>query len=698
MRFSPEKREGVKAWVVKRLEDISDADSDVLGDYVLALLTSDEPDEKIMTSCLENLDDFLKENTKQFVADVFAKYGSQSKAKKSSLPPKPNLPNPKKTNPTAQAVRGGRGGRLGANNGPILAGRKRTLAEQETSSVNQPHQVSDRPTKTAKSRHRGKKSRQQNVKIEPGLAWAQTGMPIQGFQAGFPTFDPNDPTAPMRMFASFQQMMQILGMGGTQERCLEYDTKGFCSYGNACPFKHGEDTTGYPMESPMDRFERARAQELKLDVRERRANMSGLSQRFDTYYTTLGVALIPPFISEEEIREFFSQFGKVAEVKMQRRTFRCSVRFEDHDSAQRAYDSPKKLIDDSSIRTYWYDHGKENRMVHAGTGSYASRNGGEDDEETKIDIETFSQQQLIAQQAFEERMAKVKENQEARRQLKVQQQELLAKHEAEMKSLRVKLAKAEAKRNRLNGDLGTTRDGEESSAQSALDTKSLQKEKVQKALREQLTLLEAEARLLGIDPDAPVTSAADTSYGAYYSHARGGYRGRGSYRGRGRGGVYMLRSHGSGSVLRLDNRPRRVAITFPEGTVLDAEKDETLRHHLFSISPFQGIDQDPDKPQGRSVIVTYAERFQAEMLIDKGRNIPGIGDVEMRWVAGPVPAQQTNNGISKLDGHGDDGDAHMTDDTESRDVAAVRRDRTEDQHLVEIDYDVASEDEYDGIA
>ncbi|KLJ11016.1 hypothetical protein EMPG_13695 [Blastomyces silverae] len=62
MQFTEEQAAEVKGWVVKRLEDISDADSDVLADYVLALIRSDAPDEDIRKASVENLEDFLKES------------------------------------------------------------------------------------------------------------------------------------------------------------------------------------------------------------------------------------------------------------------------------------------------------------------------------------------------------------------------------------------------------------------------------------------------------------------------------------------------------------------------------------------------------------------------------------------------------------------------------------------------------------
>lgn len=39
----------------------SDADSDVLADYVLALVRSEDSDEQVKVNCLENLEDFLRD-------------------------------------------------------------------------------------------------------------------------------------------------------------------------------------------------------------------------------------------------------------------------------------------------------------------------------------------------------------------------------------------------------------------------------------------------------------------------------------------------------------------------------------------------------------------------------------------------------------------------------------------------------------
>jgi hypothetical protein len=83
-----EEAKELKTWVIKKLEDMcvfplafavffsaetkiheltvmktwsSDADSDVLADYVLALIRADTPEPELRTNAIENLEDFLKE-------------------------------------------------------------------------------------------------------------------------------------------------------------------------------------------------------------------------------------------------------------------------------------------------------------------------------------------------------------------------------------------------------------------------------------------------------------------------------------------------------------------------------------------------------------------------------------------------------------------------------------------------------------
>ncbi|KAF3203581.1 hypothetical protein TWF192_008383 [Orbilia oligospora] len=68
----------LKKWVVTRLENISDADSDVLADYVLALLRHEQSEAEVRQMCIDQLDDFLREHTTPFVDQLFAALRSKS--------------------------------------------------------------------------------------------------------------------------------------------------------------------------------------------------------------------------------------------------------------------------------------------------------------------------------------------------------------------------------------------------------------------------------------------------------------------------------------------------------------------------------------------------------------------------------------------------------------------------------------------
>ncbi|KAK6507482.1 hypothetical protein TWF481_005913 [Arthrobotrys musiformis] len=68
----------LKKWVVTRLENISDADSDVLADYVLALLRHEQSEAEVRQMCIDQLDDFLRDHTTPFVDQLFAALRSKS--------------------------------------------------------------------------------------------------------------------------------------------------------------------------------------------------------------------------------------------------------------------------------------------------------------------------------------------------------------------------------------------------------------------------------------------------------------------------------------------------------------------------------------------------------------------------------------------------------------------------------------------
>ncbi|CAI2169616.1 3033_t:CDS:2 [Funneliformis geosporum] len=67
----------LKKYLSHHLEPICDADPKVLADYVIALLKHDKPDQDLKQLCIDQLDDFLRGETRPFVEKLFDALGSQ---------------------------------------------------------------------------------------------------------------------------------------------------------------------------------------------------------------------------------------------------------------------------------------------------------------------------------------------------------------------------------------------------------------------------------------------------------------------------------------------------------------------------------------------------------------------------------------------------------------------------------------------
>ena len=258
----------LKSWIVHRLEDISDADSDVLADYVLALLRHEQGADEVRRLCVEQLDDFLREHTEEFVGDVFAVVGNrgfvegekEKKVEKQQQqqqeevveeaveeaavedvgtrgvkrayeaqgagnsrgggggysPARGNKAPRRGMAPSAAGRWGGRGGGAGAGGGMYSRGPDPTFV--------QPAIV---PSPLALPQ----------FAMPMSMPWAVPGGgdPISAFLAaaawgGFPQVVPGGKPG--------EEKKVVKKVG---ERCKDYDEKGFCMKGDMCPYEHGMD-------------------------------------------------------------------------------------------------------------------------------------------------------------------------------------------------------------------------------------------------------------------------------------------------------------------------------------------------------------------------------------------------------------------------------------------------------------------------
>ncbi|KAH8653935.1 hypothetical protein BGZ60DRAFT_158270 [Tricladium varicosporioides] len=283
MLFPEEDAPELKKWIVKRLENTSDADADVLADYVLALLRHDGDVEAVRALCMNEIPDFLKEDSVRFINDLF-----EAILYRSYIPgaaPPQRRPSASFAPPSGPSMHtyGNLGMGLpvasGAPTGPAQqqnGSRKRSYNDRGEGDV-QMQGVGEfggraykQPRRGGSYGDRGGFNNRGGYAVGRGLPPPMNqGPPSQGGflphggmpspPPGMPNFDPNNPMAAMLA-------MQAMGfpvpglpqfppanspgqppMGQQKkQRCWDYDQKGFCARGNACNFEHGENSIFVP--------------------------------------------------------------------------------------------------------------------------------------------------------------------------------------------------------------------------------------------------------------------------------------------------------------------------------------------------------------------------------------------------------------------------------------------------------------------
>lgn len=432
------------------------------------------------------------------------------------------------------------------------------------------------------------------------------GMPIPPTPPpGFPPFNPNDPMGSLlAMQTMFPQISRPKSFNGplppkVNQRCKDYDVKGFCVLGSACPYDHGNDLVVAPGKAEeydpsstlissyrptnghsgrgnatrnrgFDRGARGRNDQGTFQFRrDSRATFSDPKPNFDKSITTIVIEHIPEEnFDEEAVRNFFSQYGTIKDVTMRPYKRLALVQYSDYAAARRAYDSPQVIFDNRFVKVYWYKPSEDSKANGNPVRQPSTPQQPTTFPDTHAEQANMLTQQAEAQKNYEAKAKARKDMEEAKTALLKKQEEVAKKHDTERAELLAKIAAKEGEKFNVDAPKTTTN-----------GTKAAQDDKVNRALREQLAKLEAEAKSLGIDPNAP----PDEPYASYSSYrgrggsmrfptrGRGGFRGAASYRGG------WAPSRGGSSVKRLDNRPKRVAVSGVEWT---PEKDEYLREHL----------------------------------------------------------------------------------------------------------------------
>ncbi|KAK4146733.1 uncharacterized protein C8A04DRAFT_25301 [Dichotomopilus funicola] len=285
MLFPEEHSAHLKQWIVKRLENTSDADPDVLADYVLALLRHDGDINDVRKLCESEIPDFLKEDSPVFVNDVF-----DAIAHRSYLPGAPPPP-PKQQQQQHRATTAAFPDPGPANEGsygmfyddrpmdmavPALpppfsnGSRKRGYTDWDDPNANVQngggHAFGGRPVKQPRRGRRDSRSDTLNKWYREGMSDAVAGqVPYAQGAAGPPAtvgyFNPQNGAVGGSLFgmsmATGHPMPDFLGgghfaPGKKRKKCRDFEKKGFCPRGTSCTFAHGNDSVyGGPPGPPF---------------------------------------------------------------------------------------------------------------------------------------------------------------------------------------------------------------------------------------------------------------------------------------------------------------------------------------------------------------------------------------------------------------------------------------------------------------
>lgn len=599
----------------------SDADTDVLADYVIALVKSEDPDEQIRINCEEQLKDFLAEHTKGFVNDVFSSLRLKSykpgykPPSKSQVPPSFNAGaasfTPQASNKSPSVPHNAPAAQVQAPSGPAsqmngqgLQSKKRSFNNMESDQKGPQVQANERPQKQMR---RGGGERGRGGRGGRGGVFPNQQQPMPQMPQGFPQFDPNNPMASMMAMQAMgfpvpgleqMQAMEQQRKPRSRGRCRDYDNKGFCARGVACPYDHGSDHIVAP-SVPEGEFSRLihslsrlteylaydpanpsppfmpsqgspppfssgpsqRGQHTRGRGRgdrggrgrggHQRASFSKAGPNNDTRITSIVVEQIPEDkFSDEAVRAFFSEFGTIEDVNLQPYKRLAVIKFGDYDSARSAYESPKVIFDNRFVKVYWYkpdsdqvQQSTQNAIngIKTEDGDAGVNNGvgaTKQEDEMMIDPEEFARKQAEAQKIHDEKQRRQKEAEDAKtdldRKIKAQAEERRKMME-KMEALAAKSGRKVSQSPAPKaGGVVNGAAGEGGESEEATSAEE-RKARNNEQLRAQLAALKAEAEAIGLPAEETEEDTSGFGYAAYNPRGRGGFSQGGRGRGRGRG-------------------------------------------------------------------------------------------------------------------------------------------------------------------
>ncbi|KAK7203439.1 hypothetical protein BZA70DRAFT_312518 [Myxozyma melibiosi] len=580
MLFDESNAAEFRAWLVRKLENMSDADSEILSDYVIALLRHGQPENEIRQMCLDQLQDFLQDNTVPFVNDVFAALK------------------------TKEYLSGG------ANSDMMDA-----TPAADTTTSDQPSFRPDAPSFVPSQPAGGYQTWNNNVPIQQENQNQQQQFPQQNRRRG-------------RCRAYDEKGYCMKGDLCPYEHGSERIIVEKLGGPNAAMAPGGNMPAGF---QPMNnRFQRGGMRGGMRGGRFQRAErpahfnyVQGSSQ--DPTNRKLVVEKIPPeYFNMESIRPVFEAFGPVEDIEINDAVKLAVITYADHDSAQQAWSSPVPVFQNRFVKVYWQSTDDETRRRGRDgdrsrgdrTSNYRKRSASPP--APPINVEEIKQRQAEKQREYEERMSKKREHEEKLAMIKRQSEELIKKQEQEREAL---LQKIRAASEEKSGSAGSAAGAGGNDGDMEVQT---QESSTTEMLKAKLEQLKREAELLGVDP----SKASDTQDWYSAGRGRGGFRGRGAPRGRGRGrgGFFMAKERAT-----LDLRPKIVSVTGLD----DADVDKLVTTLVTTFG--EDYETSSRNLDTGAYMVSFNTRQAAERFFYADPSTNGLGpDAKFAWY-NPTP-------------------------------------------------------------
>ncbi|QSL65759.1 hypothetical protein MERGE_000037 [Pneumocystis wakefieldiae] len=569
MLFEEKDSKALKAYLLRLLEPISNADLDILSDYILALLRHDQSVDDVRKLCLNQLDEFLKENTFSFVQDIFdalerkAYLNGDVSEKESLVGEKYKEPAKKRSfHQTSLDARIG-----GLNN------------EKKYRSV-----------RSFRQNNRGNwRSFRQKVSL-PDMFSFSPDFPINSTQ-----------------------------------RCRDYEERGYCMRGDMCFYDHGIDhivmdghySDAYDptqsihtnhsvtiIQSGLN-YKNAHRND-KERFRKHKKNNSCLIQgpNYNQTITTLMIDNVPNSdLNEENIRLFFMKFGEISKIIIKKAEHRAILKFKDWESANKAWSSSAPIFNNRFVKLYWHSsrsNDKNDLQENNMTLDTSEKHQVDDSPEDK-----FMEKIEKKQKEHEEREQRKKQNAKER-EILLEKEKLIKKQLEEKRNLIALMSK-----NDTNISEFPQKEEEDYDA-NKLEPSTLSR----KALETQLASLKAEADNLGISINTKNLNTTGNS---------GNKKKLGFSRSFSKVFRYSpgKKAFHRGSM-QLDNRTRKIAVYN-----VDPDKDEVLKQHLLHNGEYETIEKDVDDSNVQ--IIVFKDRWTAEKFLRNVSTIPDMENVKLKW-------------------------------------------------------------------